>query len=159
MKAQSGKWFLWTGSRTWSQPGHGIPSPSPVQMIAVFCLSSFLSSEYSGWSLKLFYCHVVTAWHCHQQELLTLQFVKLPSVPLLPHPPPPPLSYHSYNVPWTINRLYDMCTWDSTISHAHCFQQHQRSYLEKIWSGLKTEDERNKMDAALTDLTCLETLW
>jgi hypothetical protein len=157
VKAQSGMWFHWTGSRTWSQPGHGIPSASPVQMIVVFCLSSCLCSEYSGWSLMLFYCHVVTAWHCHHQGLVTLHFVKLPSVPLLPSPHP--LSHHKHNLSWTVNRLYGKCTWDSTMCHAGCFQQHQRSHLEKIWTGLKTEDERNKMDAALTDLTCLETLW
>jgi hypothetical protein len=28
--------------------------------------------------------------------------------------------------------------------------------LEKIWSGLKTEDERNMMEAALMDLNSLE---
>jgi hypothetical protein len=37
-----------------------------------------------------------------------------------------------------------------------CFQHHQRSYLEKIWSGLKTEAERNLMESALMDLSSLE---
>lgn len=115
MKAQSGKWFLWTGSRTWSQPGHGISTASAVQMIVVFRLSSCLCSEYSGWSLKLFCYHVVRAWHCHHQGFVTLQFLKLPSLP--PLPLPHPVSYHRHNVSWRINRLYDTCTWDSTISH------------------------------------------
>jgi hypothetical protein len=30
--------------------------------------------------------------------------------------------------------------------------------LEKIWSGLKSEDERNMMEAALMDLNSLEAL-
>jgi hypothetical protein len=28
--------------------------------------------------------------------------------------------------------------------------------LEKIWSGLKTEDEKNMMEAAIMNLNCLE---
>lgn len=53
----------------------------------------------------------------------------------------------------TVRTLYT----GATLRQCYRFiQHHQRSYLEKIWSGLKTEDERNKMEAALTDLHCLE---
>jgi hypothetical protein len=47
---------------------------------------------------------------------------------------------------------------NATTTYASCFQHHQRSYLEKIWSQLKTEDERNMMEAALMDLNSLEAL-
>ncbi|XP_023703307.1 ribonuclease P/MRP protein subunit POP5 [Cryptotermes secundus] len=47
----------------------------------------------------------------------------------------------------------------ATLRQCYRFiQHHQRSYLEKIWSRLKSEDERNMMEAALMDLNCLEAL-
>lgn len=54
-------------------------------------------------------------------------------------------------------KLYKFLRGNAT-TYACCFQHHQRSYLEKIWSGLKSEDERNMMEAALMDLNCLEAL-
>jgi hypothetical protein len=54
-------------------------------------------------------------------------------------------------------RLYKLLRGNAT-TYACWFQHHQRSYLEKIWSRLKTEDERNMMEAALMDLNSLEAL-
>lgn len=54
-------------------------------------------------------------------------------------------------------KLYNLLRGNAT-TYACCFQHHQRSYLEKIWSGLKSEDEKNMMEAALMDLNYLEAL-